>query len=290
MRSFPFGPWLVVAIASWLLLVPAGARAADPAAEVRERYFEGTTAFDQGEYTKARLVWATLLKTHRSSLTPKQVQALQARIGQVDSLVAATEDRLPGQSYTDLALEALNRGASRKSANPKDPQAREQFDRAIVYLERAAGAGEQDKRYPYIMAYCLLYTDRLDSALTFARRAIETTPDDCRACNLAAEISRQRKNIDDYIDFLRKSLTCDDKQTEVHDKLCRTLLARDGQGDQAEAYDHAVAAVGGTDADRARELAGLFPRRDYRDKLESLASDIAIKAKLGRRRSVWQRR
>ena len=264
--------------------------AAPTARELNKLYFDGAKLFEKGKYTEARVKWAGMLNRHRARLSKKQVTVLQKRIAQVDELVKATAYKLPGQSYTDLALTALNLGARLKMANDKDPKARYEFDKAIVYLEHAVGAEEQDRRYPYIMAYCLLYTSRYETALDFAKEAIKTTPESEKAYNLAAEIARKLKKRNLYVKFLTTSLEKNDKQIEVHYRLARTLITRDRPGDMEKAYQHAVKSINGENIKRAREFAKLFPLRHYQDQMDSLASDIAIQGKLGRRGSVWNRR
>mgnify|MGYP001546034038 CR=1 FL=1 len=275
---------------SLLLLISGQLLAAPSKKELNQIYFEGAKLFEKGKYTEARVKWAGLLNRHRNTLSAKQKKVLESRIGQVDQLVKATAYKLPGQSYTDLALTALNYGARLKMQDPKDARARYEFDKAIVYLEHAVGAEEEDVRYPYIMAYCLLYTSRYETALDFAREAIKATPDSEKAYNLAAEIARKLKKRNKYIYFLQHSLKKNDGQLEVHYRLAKTLISRDKPGDLQLAYSHAVKSVGQDNVKRAKEFAELFPLRRYKDMMDELASDIAIKSKLGRRGSVWNRR
>ena len=274
----------------FLLLVSSQLFAAPSKKELNQIYFAGAKLFEKGKYTEARVKWAGLLHRHRNSLSVKQKKVLESRIAQVDQLVKATAYKIPGQSYTDLALTALNYGARLKMQDPKDPRARYEFDKAIVYLEHAVGAEEEDIRYPYIMAYCLLYTSRYETALDFAREAIKATPDSEKAYNLAAEIARKLKKRNKYIYFLQHSLKKNDGQLEVHYRLAKTLISRDKPGDLQLAYTHAVKSVGGKNVKRAKEFSKLFPLRRYKDKMDELASEIAINSKLGKRGSVWNRR
>jgi len=249
-------------------------------APVNAEYKTGLEYFNKGQIDEAVDIWQKLLYYRADELTSVQINALKQRIShgrkvKKEQNVENVPSVKRNDDYTEYVLQEFDRACRMAASKENSVRSANQFEQVVELLEKAQAKGLTIKNVFYYKAYCLVALNRLDEAPGILDSAIEEQPLSSEPLNLLADYLHKIDNLEQEIVILKKSLKLKSCQPEVEYRLIRILLATRSRKKLQEAYVVAVNAINGSEV-RARNLARLFPKTSYREKLEIIATEIAI--------------
>lgn len=246
-------------------------------ATVNSEYKVGLENFNRGNTDLAIDIWENLLKTRESELSSVQKVALHHRLDfAIETKKREQAASTPKDAMGHVAVE-FERACRMAQSDANKADAATQFDRVLKLLKKCYDSGIVTKDQAYYEAYCLVSLDRLDEVPSLLDAAIENQPLKPEPLNLLAVYLEKIGNLDQKLITLKKSLEIDPDQPEIEYILVSSLIATKSRKKLREAAIVAVKAVKGSE-EKARELAELFPKSPYKERLERIATELAIEA------------
>jgi tetratricopeptide (TPR) repeat protein len=245
-------------------------------ATVNSEYKMALDYFNSGNTDLAIKIWDNLLTARNSELSNVQKVSLRLRLDFALDKKKREEENAAPSNTMELAIVEFNRACRMAESEANKADAPSQFERVLELLKKCYNEGLITNEQSYYEAYCLIALDRLDEVPSLLDTSIENQPNVPAPLNLLAVYLDKTGNLDQKIIALKKSLAIEPNQPEIEYILVSSLIATKSRQNLKEAAIVSMKAVRGNE-EKARALAELFPKSEYKEKLETLAIEIAIK-------------